>query len=158
MDAEWQSWVSANGGVEVNVAKVTVAMTAAVIIGLGSPTWAQVFDAGQAEYQSSCATCHGIDGKGKGPISTELRLPPPDLTVLAKKNNGVFPLSSVYEAIDGRKVIIAHGTRDMPVWGWRFSPAQIEQSLRHYLPIDPEYVVRLRILAVIDYLNRIQEK
>ena len=158
MDAEWQSWVSANGGVEVNVAKVTVAMTAAVIIGLGSPTWAQVFDAGQAEYQSSCATCHGIDGKGKGPISTELRLPPPDLTVLAKKNNGVFPLSSVYEAIDGRKVIIAHGTRDMPVWGWRLSPAQIEQSLRHYLPIDPEYVVRLRILAVIDYLNRIQEK
>lgn len=104
------------------MAKVKVAITAAVIIGLGSPTWAQVFDAGQAEYRSSCATCHGIDGKGKGPISAELRMPPPDLTVLAKKNNSVFPFSSVYEVIDGRKVIIAHGTRDMPVWGWRFRP------------------------------------
>ena len=140
------------------MAKVKVAITAAVIIGLGSPTWAQVFDAGQAEYRSSCATCHGIDGKGKGPISAELRMPPPDLTVLAKKNNSVFPFSSVYELIDGRKVIIAHGTRDMPVWGWRFGPTQEEQSLRHFFPIDAEYVVRMRILAVIDYLNRIQEK
>ncbi len=140
------------------MAKVKVAMAAAIIIGLGSPTWGQVFDVGRAEYRSSCATCHGIDGKGKGPISDALRVPPPDLTMVVKKNNGVFPFSSVYEVIDGRKAIIAHGTRDMPVWGWRFGPTQEEQSLRHFFPIDAEYVVRMRILAVIDYLNRIQEK
>lgn len=143
------------------MAKVKVAMAAAIIIGLRSPTWGQVFDVGQAEYRSSCATCHGIDGKGKGPTSDALKVPPPDLTILAKKNNGVFPFSSVYEIIDGRKTIIAHGTRDMPIWGSRFGPTQGEQSLRHFFPMDAEYVeyvVRMRILAVIDYLNRIQEK
>ena len=143
------------------MAKSIVAVTASIIIGLASPAWGQIFDIGQAEYQSSCATCHGIDGKGNGPMSAQLRLPPPDLTILAKKNNGVFPFSSVYEAIDGRKTILAHGTRDMPIWGSRFGLTQVEQSLRHFFPMDgayAEYVARMRILAVIDYLNRIQEK
>ena len=63
---------------------------------------AQDFDAGKSEYQSSCETCHGADGKGKGPLSTQLKVPPADLTVLAKKNNGVFPVMHVYEVIDGR--------------------------------------------------------
>jgi mono/diheme cytochrome c family protein len=145
---------------EINMAKLAgkVALAAAAIFGLGLPAWAEDFDVGRAEYRSSCAACHGIDGKGKGSITAELKVAPPDLTGLAKQNGGVFPLSSVYEVIDGRKVIIAHGTRDMPVWGWRFSPTQLEQSLRHYTQIDPEYFVRMRILAVIDYLNRIQEK
>ena len=71
---------------------------------------------------TACATCHGRDGKGNGPVSAALRVPPPDLTVLAKKNNGVFPFSSVYEIIDGRKAVIAHGTRDMPIWGDRYAP------------------------------------
>ena len=43
-------------------------------------------------------------------------------SVLAKKNNGVFPFDSVYEIIDGRKTIIAHGTRDVPIWGDRYTP------------------------------------
>jgi hypothetical protein len=49
----------------------------------------------------------------------------------------------------------------MPIWGSRFGLTQEEQSLRHFFPMDAEYfeyVVRMRILAVIDYLNRIQEK
>ena len=46
---------------------------------------AEDFDVGKAEFQSSCATCHGSDGKGKGPVSEQLKVPPPDLTILAKK-------------------------------------------------------------------------
>jgi mono/diheme cytochrome c family protein len=134
------------------------ATVATISIGSNAVAWTENLDVGKSEYQSSCGACHGDNGKGKGPTSAQLTVPPPDLTVLAKKNNGVFPFLSVYEVIDGRRVFIAHGTRDMPVWGWRFSPAQIEQSLQYYFPIDPEYVVRMRILAIIDYLNRIQEK
>jgi hypothetical protein len=91
-------------------------------------------------------------------------VPPPDLTVLAKKNNGVFPFNSVYEIIDGRKTVVAHGTRDMPIWGDRYAPeptrALIPRPSENILSLfyDPETVVRMRILAVIDYLNRIQEK
>jgi mono/diheme cytochrome c family protein len=60
------------------------------IVSFSSCAWAQDADAGKTEYQSSCAACHGVDGKGKGPLSLELKSTPTDLTVLAKKNNGVF--------------------------------------------------------------------
>jgi hypothetical protein len=87
------------------------------------------------------------------------------LTVLAKNNNGVFPTNAVYETIDGSKTVPAHGTREMPIWGERFNPII---NLPHY--VDPSYwkmagpeqspevVVRKRILAVVDYLSRIQQK
>ena len=58
------------------------------------------------EYQSSCAACHGMDAKGNGPVSKELKTRPADLTVLAKNNNGVFPYDTVYQMIDGRNTTI----------------------------------------------------
>jgi len=126
---------------------------------------AEDFDVGKAEFQSSCASCHGMDGKGKGPVSEQLKVPPSDLTILAKNNNGVFPTNAVYETIYGSKTIAAHGIREMPIWGERFNPIM---NLPHsvdptYDALDPsrgsrEVVVRTRILAVIDYLSRIQQK
>lgn len=133
----------------------------------GFPTAARADDPdiGKSEFQSSCASCHGTDAKGKGPVSDQLKIPPPDLTMLAKSNNGIFPKDAVYESIDGSRKISAHGTREMPIWGERFNPIV---NLPHY--VDPSYwkmagpeqspevVVRTRILAVIDYLNRMQQK
>ena len=142
----------------------TLAMIAAVIAASETSASAQDFDAGQFEYRMGCAACHGIDGKGMGPVGALFGKPPADLTILAKKNNSVFPFNSVYEVIDGRKLVIAHGTRDMPIWGDRYTPnlnrgvspnaSEMFVNPSH----DPETVVRVRILAVIDYLNRIQEK
>ncbi len=143
---------------------VTFATIGAVIAGLETTAWAQEFDAGKFEYQIGCAACHGIDGKGGGPVSSQVKVPPADLTVLTKKNNGIFPFNSVYEVIDGRKAVIAHGTRDMPIWGNRYMPSPNEGASpnaaeRFVNPsYAPETIVRMRILAVIDYLNRIQEK
>lgn len=122
-------------------------------------------DVGKAEFQSSCAGCHGPDGKGNGPISGQLKVPPADLTILAKNNNGAFPTSIVYETIYGSRIIAAHGTREMPIWGERFNPiANLPHAVDPlYDALDPardlrEVIVRTRILAVIDYLNRIQQK
>jgi mono/diheme cytochrome c family protein len=42
-----------------------------VIACMSSNGLAQDFDAGKFEYQSSCETCHGADGKGKGPLSAQ---------------------------------------------------------------------------------------
>jgi mono/diheme cytochrome c family protein len=135
-----------------------------LIIGFNVSGWAQDGDAGKTEFESSCAACHGPDGKGNGPLAAELKTKPADLTVLAKKNGGVFPLNSVFDTIYGLKLIIAHGTRDMPIWGYRYAPGLNEASApsatdrftrRSY---EPDAVVRTRILAVIDYLNRIQQK
>ncbi len=91
---------------------VTFGMIAAVIAGLESTASAQDFGAGQFEYRMGCTACHGVDGKGMGPVGALFGTPPANLTILAKRNNGVFPFNSVYEVIDGRKVIIAHGTRE----------------------------------------------
>ncbi len=93
---------------------------------------------------------------------SKLKTAPADLTTLAKKNNGVFPLNAVYETIDGRKAVKAHGTRDMPVWGYRYTPraSAASKPTEPYVDLsyDPENEVRNRILAVVDYLNRIQDK
>ena len=133
--------------------------------GFAAPAQAEDPDIGKSEFQSSCASCHGKDAKGKGPVSGQLKIPPPDLTMLAKNNNGVFPTNAVYETIYGSKAVPAHGMREMPIWGERFNPII---NLPHAVdPFywrlagpenSPEVVVRTRILAVIDYLNRIQQK
>jgi mono/diheme cytochrome c family protein len=133
--------------------------------GFAAAAQAEDFDIGKSEFQSSCASCHGTDAKGKGPVSDQLKIPPPDLTMLAKNNNGVFPTNAVYETVYGLKTIPAHGTREMPIWGDRFNPIinlphNVDPS---YDVLDPsrelrEVVVRTRIFAVIDYLSRIQQK
>ena len=134
-----------------------------IAMGFSACAWAQDIDIGKIEYQSNCASCHGMDAKGDGPVSTELKTRPTDLTLLAMKNKGVFPLNAVYRIIDGRDQIASHGTKEMPVWGYRFVPPS------HYIlrpaddytfapPLSPEAIVHGRIMAVIDYLDRIQEK
>jgi mono/diheme cytochrome c family protein len=126
---------------------------------------AEDFDIGKSEFQSSCASCHGTDAKGKGPVSDQLKIPPPDLTMLAKNNNGVFPTNALYETIYGLKTIPPHGTREMPIWGERFNPIiNLPHSVDPFYwkmagpEQSPEVVVRTRILAVIDYLSRVQQK
>lgn len=134
-------------------------MVAHLTIGLvNAAAAAQDTDAGKLLFQSSCASCHGIDGKGKGPLRDQLKVAPTDLTVLSRKNGGVFPVGAMYEIIDGRTAIAAHGTREMPVWGTYTSRLLPPSDILIDPSYDLEAVVRARILAIIDYLNRIQEK
>ena len=143
----------------------TFLVVARLTTGFAAAAEAEDLDIGRSEFRSSCASCHGADARGKGPVSNQLKLPPPDLTMLAKNNNGVFPKDAVYETIDGSKTILVHGTREMPVWGERFNPVV---NLPHYVDPyywkmagpeqSPEVVVRKRILAIIDYLGRIQQE
>ena len=140
-------------------------MMAGLAAGFSAAAQAEDVDIGKSEFISSCASCHGADGKGKGPVAGQLKTPPSDLTVLAKNNSGVFPTNAVYETIYGSKTIPAHGTREMPIWGERFNPIvnlphNVDPSYWRMAGAaqSPEVVVRTRILAVIDYLNRIQQK
>ena len=134
------------GNRNAEMAAVTSLIIASMILGFGSSASAQNTDVGKTEYQSSCAACHGADAKGDGPVGKALKTAPADLTLLAKNNNGVFPYDMVYQMIDGRNsTITSHGTREMPVWGYRFGPPQA-------------FRLKNRMLAVIDHLKRIQEK
>ncbi len=128
------------------------------LVSMSTFAWAQDADVGKAAFEALCAPCHGADAKGNGPLREQLKVAAPNLTILAKKNRGVLPVSALYDVIDGRKVIAAHGTRKMPVWG-AFSPELLYQYDRFLdSSYDPEVTVRTQILAIIDYLNRIQEK
>ena len=123
--------------------------------GVTTAVAADKVDLGKREYESNCIACHGKDLKG-GAYVDFLKVTPPDLTLLSKKNGGVFPLERVYAVIDGRQEVKAHGPRDMPIWGRDY---QIKAG-EHYVDMnyDPEAFVRGRIFALIDYLNRMQAK
>ena len=72
---------------------------------------------GSQMFQSYCADCHGRDAKGDGPLVAVLKVAPPDLTILAKRNQGKFPVEQVSRIIRGPSGNAAHGSREMPVWG-----------------------------------------
>ncbi|MGA1286170.1 MAG: c-type cytochrome [Rubrivivax sp.] len=135
-----------------------IRITAALALGLalaGTAALAQqATDLGKREYDSNCASCHGSDGKGAGPFVEFLKRSPPDLTTLARRNGGVFPVARAYEVIEGAGP--GHGTRDMPIWGRDYRV----QAGEYYVdvPYDPAVYARTRMLALVDYLARIQAK
>lgn len=71
-------------------------------------------------YRSYCATCHGAEAKGDGPLAEVLTVPPSDLTQISAENGGVFPAERTHKIIDGREKVPGHGSRDMPAWGDAF--------------------------------------
>jgi mono/diheme cytochrome c family protein len=125
---------------------------------------AQPFDLGKREYESNCAVCHGPAAKGDGPYMKFMAYKGTgrgDLTLIAKRNAGSFPFQRVYEIIDGTQELDAHGPRGMPIWGSDYAH-QARDAYRdeNYMraPFDPELYTRTRILALTDYLNRLQVK
>jgi mono/diheme cytochrome c family protein len=141
-------------------------LIAAILIGTNASVQAQDLDQGQTEFLSKCAECHGADGKGAGPMSSKPKSKPADLTTLARRNNGVFSPDAIAATVDGRSAI-GHRAVDMPIWGCRQGPPPGPQSKAYEpkpidslldMPCDPEEVIRKRILEIVDYLGRIQEK
>jgi mono/diheme cytochrome c family protein len=107
-----------------------------------------VTPSGQQLFAAHCATCHGVDAKGGGPMSPQLKVWPPDLTVLAKNNHGSFPALHVGETISGEFQKPSHGPREMPIWGPVFrSDAQGRGDS-----------AQLRIDNLVKYIESLQEK
>ena len=119
-------------------------------------------DIGAYEYRNSCTLCHGVDGKDNTPVNDFLKKVPPDLTTLSKRNGGVFPFKRIYALIDAREAVAEHGPRDMPPWGDRYRSKEYGVDSAEYFadvpyPYTGSMFARSRNLALIDYLNRIQE-
>lgn len=101
------------------VAGVLVAIIGAVCCNSAiAEGWAA--QTGEDLYKRFCASCHGTGGHGDGPVSKSFPTSIPDLTKIAARSDGTFPTQRVHEFIDGRRFVVAHGTRDMPVWGMAF--------------------------------------
>lgn len=112
----------------------------------GSPTYAV---SGSNTYRTYCATCHGEKGRGDGPMAESLRFHPADLTRLAKRNGGDYPTETIRRIVDGRDPVEGRGGPDMPIWGDAFKNAENG--------FDEEQV-RQRVAAVVDHVERLQER
>ena len=110
-----------------------------------------VADVGKGYFEQYCSSCHGPGGKGDGGFVPYLKVPPPDLTTIAKRNGGTFPETKVAEIIDGRRRLAAHGTADMPIWGQRFAAAAPG-------PQGELASSRGQIILFVAYLRSIQQK
>lgn len=135
---------------------LTVMLAAALTAGFGFGSGAQAQSLGETEYMNSCAYCHGIDGTGDGPLAGYLNTALPDLTQLQTQNGGVFPVTRLYESIDGTAELGAHGTREMPAWGLRYMTRGAEGANPDTMAEEAEVFARARILALIEYIASLQ--
>jgi hypothetical protein len=104
----------------VRMAELGIALAASLACIAGAQTFELADYSGGELYDQFCAACHGPDGRGDGPVAPTLNVLVPDLTRLAERNGGVFPAGDVRDVVDGRAVVVAHGPRTMPVWGYEF--------------------------------------
>ena len=104
---------------------------------------------GRDTFLRHCASCHGAEGKGDGPLAASLTIPPADLTRIAERNDGRFDERAVMAVIDGRRDVAAHGDRDMPVWGAVFEEEGRDEPY-------PAYQSLLKSRFLVDYVRSIQ--
>jgi mono/diheme cytochrome c family protein len=101
---------------------------------------------GEDLFNFYCATCHGRDARGGGPVAHALKTEPADLTTLTRRNRGSFPRTEVIAYVDGTgRFLPAHGPGDMPVWGPLFRALEIS---------DPR--LRIRIENIVAYIESLQ--
>jgi mono/diheme cytochrome c family protein len=102
---------------------------------------------GRALFSAHCASCHGPDGEGGGPVAAAMVISPPNLRTLATRAGGTFPADAVAAYIDGRTPRAAHGSRSMPVWGPFLQSAD-----------DPEARAagRARMNALVEFIRQLQ--
>lgn len=106
---------------------------------------------GEETFMAYCASCHGEDGTGNGPVAAVMSAPPADLTQLRANHGGSFSVDSVYAYIDGRAEVQAHGTRDMPVWGNVWGETVSGEPV-------PREEVDLRIRELVEYIRTLQRE
>jgi mono/diheme cytochrome c family protein len=106
-------------------------------------------ESGTTLYRLNCASCHGVDGYGDGPVAKSLTVPVPDLTRIAARRGGRFPREEVARIIDGLSPFAAHGSREMPVWGYEFFDPRLDDEAAQALADE-------RVRRLVDYLASIQ--
>ena len=135
---------------------IQVGVIGAALVAMTTIGNAQGLDIGKREYENNCAMCHGVSAKGDGPLAGMIGESIPDLTLIEKSNDGVFPFNQIYNLIDGTQTSGAHGTRDMPAWGLEYSAEAPQWCGEFGNTADMQSFVRGRILALIGYIHSLQ--
>jgi hypothetical protein len=141
----------AQHALRVRTAASIAVVTAALATGAAA---AQDYDGftGPQLYAKFCASCHGAEGRGDGPVAPTLNIEVPDLTRLARRPDDPFPAEQVRRIVDGREVPAAHGARRMPVWGYEFATATVGE------PESGAANAAVLVGRLVDYLKTIQRR
>ena len=118
-----------------------------------TPLYAQDLADGATIFQFHCATCHGLEAQGNGPMAPALTVQPTNLTQLSANNDGVFPITRVIMRIDGRDPLISHGS-SMPIFGDYFEGYDVALKTETGQPI----MTSKPIMDLMGYLEAIQVK
>jgi mono/diheme cytochrome c family protein len=138
--------------------RVVIALVALVvafaILGADTPTAIKKVQpsrtspsSGKDMFTTYCAVCHGPDARGGGPAVAALKMPPPDLTTMTKRNGGKFPELRVFNTINGDLNMPAHGSKDMPVWGDVFRSMEKDSAAQ-----------QMRVSNLTKYIESLQSK
>ena len=143
-------------GVCANISFKSVICASAIGLSLALPqvAAAQSIEFGKTLFTQNCASCHGAEGAGDGPVAVYIEPKPSDLGMLASANGGVFPFGDVWASIaEGSQS--AHGTSMMPVWGDLFMEEALPKQV--HPGISGKDIVEARMLALTYYLQSIQK-
>ena len=132
--------------------RVICLLSSLLLLAVSSQTMAADYVAmsGEELYVRFCASCHGVTGRGDGPVAESLKVEVPDLTLIARRAQGLYPRDRIEKIIDGRHIVGAHGSRTMPVWGEDLSRLEIGNP-------DAERATRIVIDRLADYLGQLQK-
>jgi len=107
---------------------------------------------GKALFMEYCATCHGEDARGK--LIDTMKVQPANLRLVQKMHRTPeFPIAEVARVIDGRKLVAAHGPREMPVWGDLFRQEGLFEEGKQITEAE----LKGKLADIISYLMEIQE-
>lgn len=115
-------------------------------------TSVEMTDAGKVLYDQNCVSCHGVDGRGNGPVGVSLVTPPADLTRIAARRDGVWPMLEVMAILDGynRNTL---PREDMPVF-----ESFLDNDMREFDTGNGVMaLVPTKLLEIVYYLESIQD-
>jgi mono/diheme cytochrome c family protein len=102
-------------------------------------------------FATNCAACHGADAGGYDGPRRDWTTPPPDLTLLSRRNGGTFPEFETLATVHGPADLDRPGSI-MPVFGeGDLGPiviVEVEEGIGTPIPAD--------LVALSEYLRTIQ--
>jgi len=117
---------------------------------LGAPLEAQT--AGEMLFMENCVSCHGVSGRGDGALATGLNTSPADLTQIAARRDGIWPMLEIMAIVDGysRNTL---PREDMPVFDQFLDDDMIEFDTGN----GQTMLVPSKLIEVVNYLETLQD-
>lgn len=106
---------------------------------------------GAAFFAQNCTSCHGVSGKGDGPLAAGLDGVPADLTQLSASNGGSFPAARALAYIYGDPMK-GHLARVMPEFGDAMAQDLVPVEIDGILTPTPR-----ALAGLLAYLESIQQ-